>query len=78
MYYVYILRCRGNKLYTGIAKDVESRFLQHQRGKGARFTRAHPPESIAYCESVATRSDALKREYAVKQLSHQQKLQLVS
>ena len=47
MYYVYMLRCRGGVYYTGLAVDVARRFQTHLSGKGAKFTRAYPPEEIA-------------------------------
>jgi len=77
MYTVYILLCADGSLYTGVAKDVAKRFLQHQRGTGARYTRAHPPVKVVYTQRKRTRAGALKREYALKQLTHSQKQQLV-
>lgn len=73
MYTVYMLRCAGNTLYTGVAKDVQKRFALHQQGKGARYTRAHRPIRIVYTERVRTRSAALKREYVLKQMTRAQK-----
>ncbi|WP_410499885.1 GIY-YIG nuclease family protein [Chitinibacter sp. S2-10] len=69
VWFVYILRCRDGSLYTGIAIDVAKRFAAHQAGKGAKYTRAHPPESLELILPCANRSIALKLEYAIKQRS---------
>lgn len=63
---VYILRCRDGSYYTGIAKNVEERLKKHQAGKGAAYTRIHPPEKILYREDGLTRSEALVREARIK------------
>lgn len=63
---VYILRCRGGSYYTGIAKNVEERLEKHKAGKGAAYTRIHPPEGILYREDGLTRSQALVREARIK------------
>ena len=76
MYSVYIVECKDGRLYTGIARDVEARFGLHASGKGARFTRANKPVRIVYQERKRTRSSALKREYAIKQLTHMEKIAL--
>ena len=63
---VYILRCHGDTLYTGIAKDVEARFKRHQTGKGAAYTKMHAPQCVVYLEAGLTRSEALVREARLK------------
>ena len=74
MYYVYMLRCRGGVYYTGLAADVDKRYRQHLSGKGAKFTRAYPPEAIAAVWRCGDKSTAAKVEYAIKRhLTHQQK-----
>lgn len=73
-----MLRCADGSFYTGIAADVEKRFLAHQRGKGAKYTRSHPPLSIVYREACADKGGALRREYAIKQLSHEEKNMLIT
>lgn len=78
MYYVYILSCGDGSLYTGIAADPEKRFQQHQSGKGAKYTRSHLPVTMVYQEPCADKSAALRREYAIKQLSRQEKLRLIA
>ena len=78
-YWVYILRCADQSLYTGIAKDIERRLNEHNKGvNGAKYTRSRRPVSLAYLEVVSTRSDALKREIDIKKLSKSAKNTLVS
>lgn len=78
MYSVYIIECKDGRLYTGIARDAEARFGLHATGRGARFTRANKPVRIVYCERKRTRSSALKREYAIKQMTRADKLALIT
>lgn len=77
-YYVYVLHCANNSLYTGITTDLQRRLDEHNGLKkgGAKYTRVHRPVTLAYSETCATRSEAAKREYAIKQMSHQEKLDL--
>jgi putative endonuclease len=73
-WWLYVLECRGGILYIGIAKDVEARFDLHVKGAGARFTRLNPPVRVLARACVATRSEALRAEHALKQLPRAQKL----
>jgi putative endonuclease len=73
-YTVYIIECVDKTLYTGIARDVEKRFAEHAAGKGARYTRSHPPRRIVYRESCKDRAAASRREYEIKRLSRAEKL----
>jgi putative endonuclease len=68
-WFVYILECRDGSLYTGIAVDVAKRYALHVAGKGARYTRAHPPARLLAAFAHPDRSSASKAEYAIKQLS---------
>lgn len=77
-YVVYILKCIDQTLYTGITTDLEKRFHAHQQGAGAAYTRAHKPERIVYTETKRTRGSALKREYALKQLTRTEKQALIA
>ena len=77
VWYLYILRCRDNTLYTGITTDVEKRLEAHRSGKGAKYTRGRGPLELTYREACGTHSDALKREYQIKQLSRQEKQLLI-
>lgn len=78
LWWVYVLQCRGNRLYTGIARDPHARYQQHVSGKGARFTRAFPPEQLLASRAFATQSEALREEARIKRLSRPAKLALVS
>ena len=78
MPWVYILRCGDGSLYTGVAKDVEARLKQHQEGKGARYTRAHLPVSLAWSRECPTWSDGLKEEIRIKRLDREAKERLVN
>ncbi len=74
-WFVYVLRCRGDRLYCGIAKDVEARFAEHRAGKGAKFTRAFPPEAVVATLAVTGKPQALREEAAFKALDRVKKLQ---
>jgi putative endonuclease len=74
IWWLYLLACRGGRTYIGVAIDVEARFALHRSGKGAKFTRANPPHEILAAQSFANRSEALKAEYALKQLDRPAKL----
>lgn len=76
-YYLYILRCGDNTLYTGIAADVDKRLAAHQSGKGAKYTRGRGPLTVVYREKCDDKSAALRRERAVKALSRKEKLALI-
>ena len=75
-FYVYILRCEDESLYTGWTRNLRLRFYQHVIGKGARYTRAHRPMELYYYESFADKRTAMQREYEIKQLSRTEKLNL--
>ena len=75
---VYILRCRDGSLYTGITNDLDKRLKAHAAGKASRYTRSRLPVTLAYTEPQPTKSRALKREAAIKRLSRQAKLAMVS
>jgi putative endonuclease len=63
--------------YTGYTKDVDERARLHANGRGARYTKMHPPKEVAYVEQFASRSEAMRREKAIKKLNHRQKADLV-
>lgn len=71
------MQTQDNKLYCGIAKNVEERFKQHLLGKGAKYTKAHKPLKIVYTKEFETKSEALKEEYRIKQLKREEKLKLI-
>jgi putative endonuclease len=64
---LYLLECAGGRLYAGITNDLAARYDAHCDGRGARFTRAFPPERIVAACELPSRSAALKAEYALKQ-----------
>jgi putative endonuclease len=70
---VYLARCADGTLYTGITTDPERRVAEHNRGVGAGYTRGRLPVALVYSEPVPDRSGALRREYAIKQLTRVQK-----
>lgn len=74
---VYILRCSDTTLYTGITNNLAHRFQQHTLGKGARYTRGRQPLSLVYTEEYETKSEALKREYIIKQMPKERKVSLI-
>jgi putative endonuclease len=77
MYFIYILECEDNTLYTGITTDVERRFMEHKSGEGANYTRAHGASKILYTEECKNRSEASKRESVIKKLSREEKFVLI-
>lgn len=77
-YYTYILLIENNSLYCGYTDDVEKRFQAHLSGKGAKYTRAHKPLKIVYTKEFNTKSEAMKEEYRIKNLSHSEKLKLIN
>ncbi|RJL47460.1 GIY-YIG nuclease family protein [Pectobacterium carotovorum] len=77
LWYLYILRTIAGALYTGITTDVSRRLNQHQTGKGAKALRGKGELTLVFHCRVGNRSDALKLEYRIKQLSKNQKERLV-
>jgi putative endonuclease len=79
-WFVYILRCADDTLYTGVSTDVARRVDEHNAGAplGARYTRARRPVVLVYQESVASRSEALRRELEIKAKDRAAKLALIA
>jgi len=85
-HFVYILRCSDSTLYAGYTTDLEKRLTEHNgegntktsQSAGAKYTRGRRPVQIIYHEKFDTRSEAMQREYAIKQLSRVQKEELVT
>lgn len=78
-WYVYILRCSDNSLYTGVTKDLQRRVEEHNCSKlGAKYTRGRRPVELIYSESLESRSAAGKRECEIKALSRLEKESLFS
>jgi len=68
-WWVYMIECRGGKIYTGIAKDPEARYLRHLSGNGAAYTRINPPVALLAKRPCGTRSDALREERSLRRLT---------
>lgn len=78
-WFVYIMRCADETLYTGITTDLARRVEEHNTGKvGARYTRSRRPVVLVYSEEVENRSEASKREHAIKKLPLSGKMELVA
>jgi len=79
VYFVYILKCSDDTLYTGITTDLKRRLDEHNNSvKGAKYTKLRRPVSLMYSEESEGRSSASKREYAIKKLSRLKKLELIN
>ena len=77
-YYVYIVRCSDNSLYTGITTDINRRIHEHnETKKGAKYTKSRRPVSLVYSALIGDRSSAQKEEYRIKKLSKIKKQKLV-
>lgn len=77
MWYVYILRCADDTLYTGITTDISRRLKEHNRKKGGAYTRASLPVKIVYKEPYQTRSQVQRREAQIKRWTKKKKLALI-
>lgn len=77
MNYTYILRCKDNTLYTGWTNNLEKRIEAHNTGKGAKYTKARRPVELVYYEQFETKEEAMKREFAIKQMNRSMKEKLI-
>ena len=73
-WWVYMIACRGGKIYTGTAIDPEARYDAHRAGKGAAFTRANPPVALLRCVPFRSRSEACRAETTLKNLDRGKKI----
>ncbi len=78
MPYVYILQCSDDSYYTGYAVDLQRRLQEHQQGQGCKYTRGRRPVQLAYWEELPSKSEAMQREYEIKQLNRSQKHNLIN
>lgn len=76
-WYVYLLGCADGTLYTGITTDLARRVATHAAGRGARYTRSRLPVTPLYAARCADRSEASRREAAIKRMRRDEKLALV-
>ncbi len=77
MFYVYILRCNDDTLYTGYTNHLEERIKTHNLGKGAKYTRGRIPVKLEYYEEFENKSEALKRENKIKKYKRNKKIKLI-
>lgn len=75
--YTYIVKCSDETLYTGWTNNLKKRLEAHNSGKGAKYTKNRRPVELVYFEEYDTKQEAMKREYAIKQLFRQKKLALI-
>lgn len=78
MYYIYIVKCQDQTLYTGSTNDLDKRIMAHNQKKGAKYTRSRLPVVLLYSEAFASKQEALKREYQIKKMNRQAKLALMA
>jgi putative endonuclease len=76
-WYVYILKCADDTLYTGITTDVNRRLNEHNKGTGAKYTKTRLPVVLMAVSEASDRSEASKEEYRIKQLTRKEKLLLI-
>jgi len=77
-WFVYLIECLDGTYYTGITKDIEKRMMVHLSGKGSKYIKAHGFNKILFSRKCKDRSDALKKEYEIKQLSRREKVEWFS
>ena len=77
MNYTYILECKDGTYYTGWTNNLEKRVKEHNEGKGAKYTKAKRPVVLVDYEEFATKEEAMKREYAIKQMKRKEKIELI-
>ena len=77
-WYIYIVKCSDNSLYTGITTDLERRVNEHNSSnKGAKYTKTRRPVKLVYNETHTDRSSSSKRESVIKKLSRTDKLKII-
>ena len=75
--YTYMVKCKDGTLYTGWTNNLEKRIEDHNAGKGAKYTKSRGPVELVYYETHDTKEDAMKREYAIKQMTRKEKWKLL-
>lgn len=76
-HYFYVLQCADQSLYAGYTNNLEKRVATHNAGKGAKYTKARRPVKCVYFESFDTKEEAMRKEYAFKQLKRSKKLEYI-
>lgn len=77
MNYTYVVKCSDGSLYTGWTNHLEQRIQAHNEGRGAKYTKSRRPVELVYYEELETKEEAMRREYAIKQLSRAEKIKLI-
>lgn len=77
LFYVYMLKCSDDSLYTGYTVDLDQRVRKHNQGKASKYTRGRLPVELIYYEQLETKSAAMKREASIKNLTRVEKLKLI-
>ena len=77
MNYTYIVECADGSLYCGWTNDLEKRIMDHNAGKGAKYTKTRLPVKLVYHEEFDTKEEAMSREWHIKQLRREQKMELI-
>lgn len=77
MNYTYILKCADGSLYTGWTNDLAKRVADHNDGKGAKYTKGRGPVTLAYYEAFESKEEAMRREYAIKKMTKEEKEALI-
>ncbi len=75
--YTYIVECSDGSLYTGWTNNLDKRVRAHNAKKGAKYTKSRTPVRLVYYETFATRQEAMRREYEVKQYTRKEKEDLL-
>lgn len=76
-HFFYVLECADQSLYAGYTNNIEKRVATHNAGKGAKYTRSHGPVECIYFETFETKQEAMRAEYAFKQLRRHEKLKYI-
>ena len=77
-YYIYILECADNTLYTGYTNDLENRLKAHNEGKGAKYTKSRLPVKLVYSETFDDKKEAMSREWFIKhRMTREEKVKLI-
>lgn len=77
MNYTYIVKCKDGTYYTGWTNNLEKRIADHNAGRGAKYTKTRFPVTLVYYEEFGSKQEAMKREYAIKQMKREEKRKLI-
>jgi putative endonuclease len=78
MNYTYIVECADGSLYCGWTNDLDKRIKDHNAGKGAKYTKTRLPVKLVYFEEFDTKEEAMSREWHIKQLRREKKMELIA